>query len=164
MVFHWSLSNSESHKASRTFLSILADLYNSVIRIVSTRPFISMTSSPCTNPWVTIPKAPITVSITVTFLFQSFFFSSLARSMSLSLFSLYFNLILGSAKIISSSSSSTSSSSSCNISKHTNMMEIFLFYLTSCKFFCLSLTDGLSMDSKWQQIFPGLLYYLIQLI
>ena len=51
-------------------------------------------SSPCTNPLVTVPKAPITISITLTFMFHSFFFNSLARSRYLSLFSLSFNFIL----------------------------------------------------------------------
>ena len=47
MVFLWSLSDSKSPQVSRTLLSILADLNNAVVRMVSTRVFISKSSSPC---------------------------------------------------------------------------------------------------------------------
>ena len=53
MVFHWSLSDSKSPQVSRTLLSILAYLNNVVVWTVSTRPVISKSSSPCTNPLVT---------------------------------------------------------------------------------------------------------------
>ena len=79
MVFNWSLSDSKSPQVSRTLLSILADLDNAVVWMVSTCPLISKSSSPFTNPLVTIPSTPITTGITVTFMFHSFF-SSLARS------------------------------------------------------------------------------------
>ena len=77
MVFLWSLSDSKSPQVSRTLLSILADLNNAVVWTLSTRPVISKSSSPCTNPLVTAPRAPITIDIIVTFMFHSFFqFSS----------------------------------------------------------------------------------------
>ena len=53
--------------------------------MVSTRPLIS--PSLCTSLLVTIPSAPFTISITVNFIFHSFF-SSLARFRDLCLFSL----------------------------------------------------------------------------
>ena len=56
MVFFWSLSGSKSIQVSRTFLNILADLNNAVVWTVSTRPVISKSSSPCTNPLVTVLK------------------------------------------------------------------------------------------------------------
>ena len=96
MVFHWSLSDRKSPEVSNTLLSILADLNNTVVRTVSTRPVISKSSSPCTNPLVTVPRAPITIGIIIAFLFRSFF-NSLARSKYLSLFSYSFNFILWSA-------------------------------------------------------------------
>ena len=81
MVFHWSLSDSKSPQGSRILLSILAVLNNAVVRIVSTRLSTSKSSSPFNNPFVTLPKAPITIGIIVTFMFHSFF-NSLARYLS----------------------------------------------------------------------------------
>ena len=72
MVFHWILSDSKSPQVTTTLLSILADLNNAVVWIVSTRPVNSMSSSPYINPLVTIPRAPVTISIIVTFMFHSF--------------------------------------------------------------------------------------------
>ena len=60
MVLHW------------TFFGILADLQNTVVWMVSTHPFISKSSSPFTNPSVTLPRAPNMTGITITFMFQSF--------------------------------------------------------------------------------------------
>ena len=96
MVFHWSLSDSKSPQVSRTLLSILAVLNNAVVWMVSTRPPTSKSSSPFSNPWVTVPNAPITIGIIVTCMFHSFF-SSLARSRYLSFFSHSFCFILWSA-------------------------------------------------------------------
>ena len=95
MVFHWSLSDSKSPQVSRT-LSIQAVLNNAVVELVSTRPPTSKSSSPFTNPLVTVPNAPITIGIIVTCMFHSFF-NSLARSRYLSLFSHSFSFILWSA-------------------------------------------------------------------
>ena len=97
MVFRWSLSDSKSLQVSRTLLSILADLNNAVVWTVSIRSVISKSSSPSTNHLVTVPKAPITIGIIVTFMFHSLF-NSLARSTYLSHFSLSFNFILWSAR------------------------------------------------------------------
>ena len=96
MVFHWSLSSSESPQVSRTFLSILAVLNNVVVWMVSTRPLISKSSCPFNNSSMTVSEAPITSGIIVTFMFDSFF-SSLAWSGYLSFFSFSFNFILWSA-------------------------------------------------------------------
>ena len=41
--------------------------------MISTRPRISKSSSPCTNLSVTIPRAPITIGITITYMLHSFF-------------------------------------------------------------------------------------------
>ena len=96
MVFHWSLSDSKSPQVSRTLLSILAVLNNAVVWIVSTGPPTSKSSSPFCNPFVSLPKAPITIGIIVTCMFHSFF-NSLARSRYLSFFSHSFSFILWSA-------------------------------------------------------------------
>ena len=73
MVFHWSLNDSKSPQVSRTLLSILAVLNNIVVWMVSTRLPTSKSSSPFSNPLVTVPNALITIGIIVTFMFQSFF-------------------------------------------------------------------------------------------
>ena len=69
MVSHKSLSDSKSPQVPRTLLSILADLNNAVVWMISICPHISKSFSPCTNPLVTVPRAPITVN----FIFHSFF-------------------------------------------------------------------------------------------
>ena len=89
MVFHWSLSDSKSPQVSRTLLSILAVLNNAVVWMVSTRPPTSKSSSPFSNPLVTVPNAPITIGIIVTCMFHGFF-NSLAWSRYLSFFSHFF--------------------------------------------------------------------------
>ena len=79
MVFSWNLSDIKSPQVSRTLLGILADLNNAVVWMVSTRPFISKSSSAFANPSVTVQRALITIGIAVIFMFHSFFYS-LARS------------------------------------------------------------------------------------
>ena len=81
-----------TNQVTRTFLSILGVLNNPVVWIVSTRPPTSKSSTPFKNPLVTVPKAPITIGMIVTFMFHSFF-NSLARSRYLSFFSHSFNFI-----------------------------------------------------------------------
>ena len=72
MVFHKSLSDSESPQVSRILLSILAVLNSIVVWIISTRPPTSKSYSPFDNPLVTVPKAPITTVLIVTFMFHNF--------------------------------------------------------------------------------------------
>ena len=103
MVPHWSLSDSKSPQVSGTLLCILAVLSNAVICIVSTRPSTYKSSGPFNNPLIIVPKAPITIGIIVTCMFQ-IFFNSLARSRYLSFFSHSFSLILWSARAFPSRS------------------------------------------------------------
>ena len=70
MVFYWSLSNSKSPQVSRTLLSILADLNNDVVWIVSTRLLISQPSSPFNDPLVTVTSASITIGMTVNYYYD----------------------------------------------------------------------------------------------
>ena len=72
MVFHWNLSDSKSPQVFWTLPSILSVLNNAVVWMVSTRPPTSKSSSPFSNPLVTVPKAPITIGIIVTCMFHSF--------------------------------------------------------------------------------------------
>ena len=90
MAFHKSLSDRKSLQVSRTLLSILADLNKAVVWLLCIRPLISKFFIPGTNSLVTVPSTPITIGITVTFLFYSFF-SSVAMYRYLSLFSFFFS-------------------------------------------------------------------------
>ena len=101
MVFPWSLIDNKSPQVSRTLLNILAVLNNVVVWMVSIRLPTSKSSSPFSNPLVTVPNAPITIGIIVTFMFHSFF-NSLARSRYVSFFSHSFSFILWSARTIKS--------------------------------------------------------------
>ena len=75
-----------------TYICICMWLYN-IVWMVSTRPPTSKSSRPFNNPLVTVPKAPITIGIIVTFMFHSFF-NSQARSRYFSLFPHSFSFIL----------------------------------------------------------------------
>ena len=90
MFFHRSLSRDKSQLVPRTLLSILDDFSYAVVWMVSARPLIHNSSSSLSKPLGTVPSAPLTFGITVTFMFQSFF-RSLAVSKNLFLFS--FSLI-----------------------------------------------------------------------
>ena len=94
MVFHWRLSESKSPQVSRTFLSIQAVFNNAVVGMVSTRPPTSKSSRPFNNPLVTVPNAPITIGIIVTFMFHRFFQFSSKIKILISLFSLFFLFLL----------------------------------------------------------------------
>ena len=95
MVFHWSLSDNNSPQVSRTLLSILANLNNAVIWMVSTRPPMSKSSSSIINPLVTYQAQQLLlISLSLS---CSIFFCSLARSRYLSFFSLSFSFTLWSA-------------------------------------------------------------------
>ena len=72
MAFHRNLRDSKSPQVSRTLLRIWADLNNAIVWMDST--LISKSSSPFINLLVTVPRAPITIGIIVTFIFHSFFF------------------------------------------------------------------------------------------
>ena len=88
MVSHWSLSYKYS-QVSKVLLSILANLNNVIVWMVSTLSLISKCPSPCTNPLVTLLSEPITIDIIVIFMFHNFF-SFLARSKYLSRFFAFF--------------------------------------------------------------------------
>ena len=126
MVFHWRLSDGKSPQVFRILLSILAVFNNAVVWMVSTRPPTSKSSRPFNNPLVTVPKAPITIGIIVTFMFHSFF-NFLARSRYLSLFSHSFSFILWSA----------------STAKSTNLQIFFSFFLL------IIIKSGLLAEIRW---------------
>ena len=136
MAFHWRLSDRKSPQVSRTCLSILAVFNNAVVWMVSTRLPTSKSSRPFNNPFVTVPKAPITIGIIVTFMFHSFF-NSIARSGYLSFFSHSFSFSLWSTG-----------------SEKSTLLQISLLFLlfTPLEFFTSTLTDGFSLEFEWQQI------------
>ena len=125
MVFHWRLSNSKFPQVSRTLLSILAVFNTAVVWMVSTRPSNSKSSRPFYNLLVTVPKAPITTRIIVTFMFHSCF-NSLARSRYWSLFSHSFSFILWSAGTAKST-----------------ILQIFFFLLL------IIIMSGLRVEIRW---------------
>ena len=93
MVFPWSLSDSKSPGLFSVFWPfslMLLFWWSPIVRQLPSPPV------PFYNPLVTVPKAPITIGIIVTFMFHSFF-NSLARSRYLSFFSHSFSFILWSA-------------------------------------------------------------------
>ena len=79
MVFHWGLSDSKPPHVSRILLNILIELNSVIVLVILIQLLISNSSWPLTKPLGTIPSAPITIGITITFMFDSFL-SSLARS------------------------------------------------------------------------------------
>ena len=90
MVFHWRLSDSKFPQVSRTLFSILTVFDNAVVWMVSTRSPTSKSSRLFNNRLVTVPKAPITIGIIVSFIFHSFFFQfSIKVEVSISLFTFF---------------------------------------------------------------------------
>ena len=61
--------------------------------MVSTRPLISMSSSSFNNPWVTVPKAQITFSKIVIFMFHSFFPSKVEVLILLFIFFQFYSVV-----------------------------------------------------------------------
>ena len=80
----WILRDSKSHHVSRNILSILADQNNAVVWIGSTGSLRSESSRLCTNPFVNVSRALITIGLTVIFMFNMFF-NSQASSRDVSL-------------------------------------------------------------------------------
>ena len=76
LFFNWTLSDSKSLQISRTLQSILADLNNAVVWIVSILPLTYSFLNLFPRPFGNIPMALITIGITVTFMCHSFFLPS----------------------------------------------------------------------------------------
>ena len=98
--------------------------------MISPRPLISKSSSPCINPLVTVPRALITLGIIVTFLFHSFV-NSLARSRYLSFFSLSFNFTQWAARPVKSTIPQSASS----------LFFFFFFFLVDKIRLCLQIPE-----------------------
>ena len=72
MVLQWRLSDSKSPQVFMTLLSILADLNNAVVWMVSTRSLIFKSSSRFINSLVIVQRVHITICIHITFMLHSF--------------------------------------------------------------------------------------------
>ena len=70
MAFCWSLSDLKYPQVFRTLLSIQANLSNSVVWVVSTRPPLSSSPSPLIKPLWTIRSAPIIIGIIIILMFH----------------------------------------------------------------------------------------------
>ena len=77
-----------------TPLSILAELKNAVVWMISIFHLISTCSNPLSTFWGEVPGTQATTGITVYLIFQNFF-SSPARSCYLSIFSLFLCSLFG---------------------------------------------------------------------
>ena len=76
MVFHGGPSDRKIPQVSKTFLSIIADLNNTLVWVVSSLPLISSNSSSLLAKSLgTAPSAPTTIGITVTLMLHSLFSS-----------------------------------------------------------------------------------------
>ena len=70
MVYQWSVSDSKSPQISRTLFSIQADLNNTLVSMASARPWISNSFSHLFKPFRIVLSAPVTIVITVNFMFR----------------------------------------------------------------------------------------------
>ena len=87
MVSHWSFGDSKSPQVSRTLLSIMTDLNNVLVKMVSSCSSYFQVFHSFYQSFMDCPSAPTTIGITVTFMLYSFI--SLVWSTNLSLFSLF---------------------------------------------------------------------------
>ena len=151
MVFRWSLSDNKSPQVSRTLLSILTNLNNTVVWMVSTSPLISKSSSSLINLLVTVPRAPITIGIRV-----HVFFYSLAKSRYVSLFLLSFNFSQWSA----GTAKSTIRQVLFFLVVWARLGDLFISHLlllfTPLEFFTSVFADGFSLEFEWQQVSSSL--------
>ena len=142
MIFHWGLSDSKFPQVSRTLLSILAVLNNVVIWMVSTPEPTSKSSSPFNNPLLTVPKAPITIGIIVTFMFHSFFFFSIPKQG---------RGTYPSFPILSVLFCGQPAQQSRQFCKSSFLLLIIIIIIP-WEFFTSANADGLSLEFKWQQV------------
>ena len=70
MVLHWSQNDRKSFQFSRTLLSILANLKNAIILMVSIHPLIFNSSRPLFQAfWGLVPNASVKTDITISHFF-----------------------------------------------------------------------------------------------
>ena len=91
-IFPLSLSDSKFIQLSRTLLSVLVKIRSAVVCTISILPQISNFPTLFSKFMEILPRAPTTIGIAITFMFNSFF-SSLARFRNLSVVLLSFIFI-----------------------------------------------------------------------
>ena len=132
--------------------------------MVSTRPLISKSSSPCTHPLVAVPRAPTTIGITVTFMLHSFLLILLGgqprlKSLQFGKFSFFLFLL-----IITRSGRLAEIRWSVCISKSRGVCashsRLYIYHLvvwsTPCKFFSRVLIDDFTLKPGWQWVSSSL--------
>ena len=131
-----------SHQVSKILLSILANLNNAVVWIVSIWHLTFNSASLFPKPLKTIPSESTTISITVTFMCHNLF-SCQARSKYLFIFSYSFIFPL----------------ESVGKAKSTIWQIMFssLYYFTPWEFFTSTLTDGFLLEFEWEKVSSNLL-------
>ena len=153
MVFHWRFSDSIYPQVFRTLLSILAvlNIVVVVVWMVSTHPPTSKSSSPFNNPLVTVPKAPITNGMIVTFMSHSFFFqfsSKVVVVISLFTFFQFYCVVSRNSKV----NNLANSLFLLIIIRSGLLAEIIIIIIYSFEFFTSVFPDGLSLEIEWQQV------------
>ena len=140
MYFHRTLSDSKFLQVSRTLLSILTVLNNAVVWMVSTDSLTSKSSCSFNNPFVTEPKAPITIGMIVTFVFHRFFQFPCKVEVLILLFTFFqfYSVVSGDRRVPS----------------FTNSLFFVDFYyycrllFTPLEFFTSATSDGFSLESE----------------
>ena len=147
MVFYWRLNDSKSPQFFRTLFSCLAVLNNAVVWMVFTRPPTSKSSSPFNNPFVTVPKTPITIGKIVTFMSYSFFQFSSKVEVLILLFSFFpfYSVVWRNTKTDNFANS---------LFFVDYYMVIVIIY--SFRVFTSVLADGFSLEFEWQQVSSSL--------
>ena len=159
MVFHWSLSDSKSLQVSKTLLSILADLNNVVVWMVSTRPdyyycyyllirvfHISVSWWSFTGDWLTASflKSPGLFSVFWPFsIILLFGWSPLGRQ-----------LPNPPGPLITFSYRAKSTNHNW-YNCHVHYYYYYYYYYTPCEFFTSVLTSSFSLKTEWQQVSSG---------
>ena len=138
MVFQRNLSESKSPQVSRTLLSILADIINTIICVV--RFFLLFTILPVFLPFWTVQGYHFQLVSLLPLCFIAFFFSSSARFKYLLIFLSSFIFPLWSAKTV----------------KSTGQQVLFVYFLRGRVINTRSsLLGGITTPISWSKIFWG---------
>ena len=151
MVSHWSLSDRKCPQISRTLFSILANFDKAIIWMVSTCPLISQSSNPFIKPFWIVLSAPITIGMTVTFIFNSFLFSCRVLVLIyLFAFFYFYSVVQQDAKVHYSEGSL--------LSFFSFFFLLTIIILLLWDFLTSALADDFSLESERQQVSSSFQY------